>query len=298
MISAEIIADSVASDVRLTTFELIFPRFILPELATHRVFSKNSSSSRAIPIKKMIQSIRDMPVMPSYWGKNKPGMVAKEEIDGWRLWVAKFLWKRAEGMAIRTALFFDMIGLHKQIANRILEPFTHMKIVLSATEFDNFFKLRIDSAAQPEILYLAQAMERAMSDNTPMLLGRWEWHLPYIIVTRNNEGTVEYTHPSTGEDMTKADAKMISASLCAQVSYRNSDDSLEKAGVMYDRLINSMPRHSSPFEHQATPITYSDVLDKAGVTHQDIHGEYWSGNFRGFIQWRHVIPTGAADWGL
>jgi thymidylate synthase ThyX len=182
-------------------------------------------------------------------------------------------------------------GLHKQAANRITEPFMQMKVVCSGTEWSNFFWLRNHKDAQPEIRELARQMWREYSNNSlPLIIKAGEWHLPYIsreIV----DDCVVYTD-STGNPITQEDAKIISASCCAQVSYRKNDDSLEKARAIYSRLIESEPVHASPVEHQATPVESlrSDSWPE-GITHKTRNGDIWSGNFRGWIQHRQLIPN-------
>lgn len=263
MITAKIIADSVAtSGKRITTFELEYPRFIHAEFMTHRMISKNAASSRAIPIETMIKQVLDNPAMPVYWGKNQAGMSANEELTGLCLTVVKELWLSARDQAVlQTKKLADM-GLHKQIANRVLEPWSHIKVVATATEWDNFFHLRRHRDAQPEIQALANAMWDIYSTNTPTLKFGDEYHLPYV----STEDLLMYSLD---------ECIKLSASLCAQVSYRKSDESLDKALLIYDRLVNSKPVHASPFEHQATPSLFASEK---------------SGNFNGWIQYRQTLP--------
>ncbi len=236
-INATIILDSINSNGnRLTTFELEFPRFILPEFLTHRVFSRNAASSRAIPISKVIEQVRTNPAAPIHWGANQSGMQAKQELVDRDLQLAKLLWRNAANSAADTAEALSLVGGHKQFVNRILEPFVLIKVVLTATEYDNFFELRDHLDAQPEIWELAKQMRSAMSKSTPNLLQPGEWHTPYA-------------DPS----LPLEDRLKVSASCCAQVSYRKLDDSIDKAYMVYDRLVASRPLHASPFEHQATP---------------------------------------------
>jgi hypothetical protein len=265
MISAKIIKDSISpAGKRITTYELEYPRFIHSELLTHRVFSKNSASSRAIPIWTMIKMVWNNPAVPVHWGKYQTGMVANEELTGWRLWAAKKLWVFSSKVACVLAFVLWKVGLAKQIVNRILEFASHIKVILTGTEFDNFFHLRRDPAAQPEIHKLADDMYDAREASTPELLEYGQWHLPYLDIKGKDKG------------MSLEDARKVSASLCAQVSYRKADDSLEKALKVYDRLVNSKPVHASPFEHQATPL--SDPNEP-------------SGNFKGWGQFRDLIKN-------
>jgi hypothetical protein len=277
MISAKIIKDSISpAGKRITTYELEYPRFIHSELLTHRVFSKNSASSRAIPIWTMIKMVWGNPAMPVHWGKYQTGMVANEELTGWRLWAAKKLWVFSSKVACVLAFVLWKVGLAKQIVNRILEFASHIKVILTGTEFDNFFHLRRDPAAQPEIHKLADDMYDAREASVPEQLGYGEWHLPYLDICVSNPGEISYEYVSGDIHLKLDDARKVSASLCAQVSYRKADDSLEKALKVYDRLVNSKPVHASPFEHQATPL--SDPNES-------------SGNFKGWGQFRDLIKN-------
>ena len=301
-ISAKILADSVSSGgTRMTTMEIEYPRFILAELNTHRMLSKNSASSRAIPVKTMHEHIRNHPATPVHWGKNQPGMQAKAELTDNDLADAKFIWRRAMDDALHWAwALADRVGLHKQIANRITEPWMTMKTVISGTEWRNFFWLRAHADAQPEIHKLAVAMWDAYNVSTPQHLQPGEWHVPYVNTLRDSSGTLIYTD-SNGEPISAETARIISASCCAQVSYRKNDDTIEKAQKIFDQLINSQPCHASPVEHQATPMdlrtycNYEPETWEPGVTHVSANGDLWSGNLRGWIQHRKLIP-GEAQW--
>lgn len=291
MIKATIIKDSISGSCRITTFELEYPRFIHAELLTHRLFSRNSASSRAIPISTMNANIAANPAEPIHWGKNQPGMQANEELDVASKVEVQSLWKLAMEYAvdISTAMFNK--GVHKQVANRVTEPYQHMKVVLTATEYSNWYDLRDHKDADPNIAKLARTMRIAMDASTPQELNPGEWHLPYIH-TEFLEDKITY---SVNDVMlTLEEAKMISASQCAQVSYRKSDDTLEKAKMIYDKLINSRPQHASPIEHQATPMqsqndAWAGDIWEQGITHCDRRGDYWSNNFRGWIQHRSII---------
>lgn len=301
MISAKILADSVSEQGhRMTTMEIEYPRFILAELNTHRMLSKNSASSRAIPAKTMREHLRNQPASPVHWGKNQPGMQASEELVTNNLADAKFVWKRALEDALHWhSVLSDRLGLHKQVANRITEPWMTMKTVISGTEWRNFWWLRAHPDAQPEIHELAVQMQTAYDSSTPQLLYPGEWHVPYVNTARSSDGSLVY-HDANSQAITAEQARIISASCCAQVSYRKNDDTLEKAQKIFDQLINSQPCHASPVEHQATPMTtHNDESDpeywEPGITHVSANGDLWSGNLRGWIQHRKLI-TGEAVW--
>ena len=295
-IGVKIIADSISNDrMRIVTYELEYPRFIHAELMTHRLFSRNAASSRAIPIQKMMDMVMSMPASPIEWGVNQAGMQAKELLSGGKLTSAIWAWGQAAKSASKSADALEKVGLHKQIVNRVLEPFQTMKTIVTATEYDNWFWLRNHSDAQPEIKELAAQMLEAMAISVPNTLEPGEWHLPYIISSRSN-GVINY-YTNSGQEVTLDEAKKISSSCCAQVSYRLLNDALDKALSIYDKLVTSTPVHASVFEHQATPMKVS-IYDwnntyygwEEGVTHLDRDGYLWSGNFRGWVQHRQLIP--------
>lgn len=264
MISAKIILDSISPQgVRLTTMELVYPKFIHGEFMTHRVFSRNASSSRAIPVRVMLERIRNEPAMPVSWGQNKSGMQAGEEIADPEL--AKSLWVKAATQACTMAEEMLDLNLHKQIVNRITEPFAHIHVLVTATEWDNFFLLRDHKDAQPEIQVLAIEMKNGMAESKPQPIEEGAWHLPFI----------QYHETLEVDDVDVL--KKASTARCARVSYVNHDGSkpdIEKDIKLYDQLITARPIHASPTEHQATPLDDSAA---------------WSGNFRGWHQFRKDI---------
>ena len=262
-ISANIILDSISPDgIRLVTLELKYPRFIHAEFMTHRVMSRNASSSRAIPVKKVLENIRKDPAMPIHWGQNQPGMQANNEVAD--IEAAKALWMEACNHACDIAEKMIDSDLHKQIANRITEPFAHIHVLVTATEWDNFFTLRDHKDAQPEIKELAIQMRKAMEASTPTLVENDTWHLPFV---REDEKHLDQ------ETLLK-----ISTARCARVSYLTHDGqtpSVEKDIKLYDQLITNRPIHASPSEHQASPSKQIE----------------WSGNFRGWTQHRKLIES-------
>lgn len=270
MISAKIIADSIApSNVRLTTFVLTYPRFIHSEFMTHRVFSRNASSSRAIPTNKFIDDIKNDTAMPTSFSKNCKGMQAKEEINNQD--EAKQVWLEARDSMLKFAEKLSSIGVHKQHANRLLEPFQHMSVICTSTFYSNFFALRTHKDAQPEFQELANKMLEIYHVSEPDELLENEWHLPFV--TPKEKNNVMYgliTH----DDLIK-----ISVARCARVSYKNHDgtiNSLEKDIELYSRLILNSPMHASPAEHQAMAISDPNVI---------------SGNFKGWLQFRKSLAN-------
>ena len=158
-VQARIIADSInARGTRITTFELEYPRIIHSELLTHRVFSRNAASSRAIPVNTMLDLIEANPAMPSHWGKNQPGMQAQEELGELEKEAVKQTWLNACKSAVSYARVMNDIKAHKQVVNRITEPYQHMKVVLTGTDFSNWFWLRYHADADPTIAELANKM--------------------------------------------------------------------------------------------------------------------------------------------
>lgn len=296
-ISATIIQDSISPNrKRITTYELDYHRFIHAEFMTHRVFSRNAASSRAIPVERMHQNILDNPARPIVWQKNQAGMQSKEELTGMEWAIANSQWDIGMEYAIQTSKELISAGLHKQWANRGTEPYQMIKTVMTTTEDSNWDELRDHHEAQPEIHELAKVMKQARTESVPMTLSSGEWHVPYVSRKFTTVlGSLVYSD-AAGNNLTLEEAKIISASCCAQVSYRRSDDGLEKAKMIFDRLIESRPQHASPIEHQATPMLFEraifDQNPKAwepGITHMNRRGLYGSGNFYGWIQHRQLL---------
>jgi hypothetical protein len=280
-ITVKVIAHSRhAGSPDLITLQMRYPRMIHAEFMTHRVFSRNASSSRAIPVERMIQDVIDDPVMPVAWGSNKPGMQAGEEIRNpvavpevnaygepfYQMLRPEYAWLSARNRAVEVARAFAKAGYHKQIVNRLLEPFGHISVVCTATDWDNFFELRCHPDADPTIRALAEAMRDAIAGSEGIRpIGNW--HLPYV-----SEYELSAIRPFDGEKLA-----MISAARCARVSYLNHDGSnpdIEKDLALADRLLRS--KHMSPFEHQA-------VASPGGM-------ETWKwGNFRGWNQFRKMV---------
>lgn len=300
-ISARIVADSISSvsGDRLRTFEVEFPRFILPEVNTHRMLSKNTSSTRAIPVDRAIELVLDNPAAPIHWGENNPGMVSNRELDPTRKEAARGVWQAViNAVVAHVRVMSSKVGIngHKQWAGRWLETASFVKMVISGTELANWYYLRDHADAQPEIRELARVMLEAETLSTPTTLQPGEWHLPYV--------TVRDGRYFSGEDEIDLEtAKQISASCCAQTSYRRNDDSVEKARKVF-KMLNvgpveerTGPPHSSPLEHQGTPIgeLTEKTLDKLpeGVTHLTRDGAPWSGNFKGWVQHRQIVPNTA-----
>lgn len=328
-ITARVIADSISPlGKRITTLEIEYPRFILAELNTHKALEKNSSSSRAIPIMVMIEFLLKNGAQPLYWGTKQAGMQAGDEPDIRTIGQFMDVWDDAKGEAITSAIDLEKLGLHKQTANRLLEPFQMMKTVITGTDWDNFFNLRIHPDAQPEFCMLAYRMYMAMAESVPMQLKSGEWHLPYIntlrgVLAEDGESwdmnseiiycTGSIHDGNLSNPLTLEEAQRISASCCAQTSYRKSDDSLGKADDIFHKLVGADVLHASPFGHLATPVrttkisrdscfhlvdtelsvnsrVYTETWEE-GITHMKRDGTLCSGNLTGWISYRHLIPN-------
>lgn len=260
MFEAKIIECSTTeAGKKVTTFQLCYPRFIHSEVLTHRVFSRNAMSSRAIPVAKMLRQVWESPASPIHWGANQPGMQAKAELVGWRLTGVKLLWSTAAILAASVAWGMDKLGAHKQLANRVLEPFQWMRTIVTATEWDNFYELRNHPDAQPEFQHLAKLMQVAHSSAIPRLLKPGEWHLPYVSESERAMNALL----DLPDDLRK-----VSGARCARVSYLTHDGQKPDIAVdlkLFIRLVGSRPIHASPLEHQCTPGT-SDTGNLVGWT--------------------------------
>ena len=308
-ISAKVLADSIHGRSRLTTFEIVFPRYILAEFNTHRILSKNSASSRAIPVRKRLADVLENPVVPHQLGKNKAGMQSAETISDEDMAAAREVWLIGRDIAVlqafqlaggevqilkdakddlRAQALCDRIhemqgeyrqvasrmprlwvGIHKQHANRVLEPYAWHTVITTGTSWRNFYALRASKMAQPEIQEVAIAMARAQMESVPQELEHGEWHLPFI----NDQDRVE-----VGEAMTLA---RISSARCARVSYLTHDGkrSLDKDLSMADDLQKN--GHMSPFEHPAT------THDTTGAYFGSYHGNF----SRNWMQYRKMLQN-------
>lgn len=294
---ARALADSVSpAGHRLTTLEATFPRFILAEFNTHRVFSRNSASSRAIPVAKQLRRVLDDPYVPIEFGSNQPGMQAGPPLQGAARDAAEAEWLRARDDAVRHVLGLitspeavaryddlrtcldeaegslksppaEWLNVHKQVANRLLEPFMWHTVIVSSTTWDNFWNLRCHPDAQPEIQLVATKMREAVDASPPQPLEEGEWHLPLIRPEDREEA-------STHEQLVK-----VSVGRCARVSYLTHAGTRDLAAdiTLYERLVES--GHMSPMEHAARPMTAEERTA----------GE-WCGNFQGWCSHRKLIP--------
>ena len=302
--SVKVIQDSInTSGNRLITYEIETYRYIWAEVLTHKMINKNAQSSRAVPVNSVLSINEDSPVTPIVWGKNKGGMSASEVLDGIELESAKQLWQAAASSAFIYSKRLSDIGLHKMWSNRITEPFSRIKVVMSGTEWDNFEWLRDDpDAAQPEIVDLARKIKEAKSGSKPFKLFTGEAHVPYVHRSRAMSETVQDItyYDCHGKVLSLEDALKISASSCGQVSYRKLDESFEKALQIYERLFSGAKPHFSPAEHQGIAMKETKLQKyqafipenwEEGVSHVDREGFFWSANLKGFVQHRKLLEN-------
>lgn len=265
-VSARILADSYCEQpltgmTRVTTMEVVMHRFVLAEFNTHRVFSRNSASSRAIPFPKMLDRVLMDPAIPLVFPAEQKGMQGGDEIAD--VVEARNEWRIARDYAVSAAQRLAEMGVHKSICNRLLEPFMWHTVVVTSTEWDNFFKQRCSPLAQPEIRAAAECMEHALQTSTPVKLNSGEWHLPLIQADEH--------------DLPLWQQIKVSAARCARTSYltHHGERDVAEDLAMYGRLISADPGHWSPLEHVCTPSNffYEGAL----------------GNLVGFTQLRHVV---------
>lgn len=261
-ITAEVILKSNGWHFRpLVTFKLVYPRFIHPQVMTHRVFSRNVSSSRAIPTEKLIDLVIESDIRPLHWGANARGMASQNVLAGTLGESADWHWMRARQTAIEEARSLSQLGVHKQWANRLLEPFLPVTTLLTATDFDNFYQLRLSHEAQPEIRVLAEEMLKADEHTPAERLIPGQWHVPFLL-----EDERELSEPTKMK---------ISVARCARVSYKTPDDDLlstiKRDILLYERLLQS--GHWSPFEHVAQLLSAPTRI----------------ANFTGWLQYRQLL---------
>lgn len=320
MISAKVIAHSTYEGANvadeLITMEVEFHRFILAEINTHRVLSRNYQSSRAVPVEKLIEQVRNNPAIPVHWGKNQRGMVADGEISEsvklCEIWdetgdlvqsntLPSFAWGIAADNAARVAEAFHKAGYHKQIVNRLLEPFMWTRGVITATRggWESVFALRCHPDAQPEFQALACKIREVVYASAPKFLEVGQWHLPYVNYTNGYYHTGDIW-PLQPLDI--SEAIKVSTSCCSQVSYRQLDDSLEKALKIYDMLnlpeggmFKEAPAHMSPCEHQACVMSNPDYLT-AKYYAKVLNGNFGTLGHTFWAQHRKILETGNEEY--
>lgn len=242
--TVKVVCDSRAPNgVRLTTIEATFHRVLLAEVNTHRAFSRNSASSRAIPLAKLRKLVEETPAFPLFWGKNQSGMQAREELDSTATQIAKYEWEQAAYHMLLAHRRMEEIGLHKQWTNRLLEPWLPHTAVISATRWKNFFDQRDHPDAMPEFGALAAGIKAAINASKPELVPMGGYHLPYV--NREEKSAFGLEH-----QIKTAIAR------CARVSYlrQGQEFTLEQELSTHGKMESASPKHWSPFEHVATPL--------------------------------------------
>lgn len=285
MIQAKIIADSIdAKGKRITSFVVTMPRIVLAELNTHRTLSRNSASSRAIPFAKMLEMVKKSPFIPIQWMKEHTGMQGNEFFTNEdEITQLEKTYLDGRDNAVKTAENLSALGLTKQIVNRGLEAYMWHTVIITATEWENYFALRAHEAAEIHIQKLAYVMLEEMNNSTPRLLQVGEWHIPFgdkMEESQLNKFMPDIQPASVQwyqEHMEKLKVKVATAR-CARVSYtvvgeEGKPDNYENDIKLHDRLLSM--GHLSPFEHCA----------------QATENEGWSGNFQGWTQYRKTLPN-------
>lgn len=280
--------------ISMYSFEVEIPRIILAEWNTHGMLNTNAQSSRAVPTKKLIEEVRRNPYMPSHWGKNQKGMQAYEEChSSVNSMPREAFWDICIHNACNNAQAFEEAGYHKQIANRVIEPYSHTKLVISGTEWNNFFNLRIHKDAEPNIREMAIKIYELIYKSDGISLQNGEWHLPYIEYYEDFYGNISYGF--NGSPISLTEAIRISLACVAQVSYRSLNTNPEAIDRIYNSLFpsNGAPIHGSPAQHLATPFKEAQCKGdwQEGETHRDRDGYSWSAQLRGWCQYRKLIPN-------
>lgn len=282
---AKIVKDSINDfGARLTSFELIVPKWVQAEVNTHKMLPKNSASSRAIPAKTMLQRIKEDPVLPVFWGKNQKGMQAREELTGDDRAAAENLWRMAGTYAINTVEQLIELGLHKQIANRLVEPWMFTTVLITGTEFDHFFALRDHPDAQPELKESVAIAHELYRTNKPLQLHPGQWHLPYVddLEAEAIQNVHQHNDPLV--------VPKVSSGRCARLSYLTQDG---KRSVGEDfRLFHDLKQngHMSPLEHVAQCLSRDEWREMAAkACYEWIENRVPVGNLWGWRQFRKMV---------
>lgn len=275
---AFILADSISPEGhRLTTMQVTMHRWVLAEFNTHRVFSRNSASSRAIPAHKNVDRVRNQTAYPLAWPEKKSGMQGGDELSDNLRETAIVRWGLLAQRVANEVDKLNELGVHKSVTNRLLEPFLYQTVIVTATEWDNFFYLRDSEMAQPEIAVPAKMMREAYESSEPVKKGEYEWHTP-LLQEEDAELIADYVGIKYGSLANREDfervSRQVSAARCARVSYLTHDGRRDiSADVdLYERLTKH--GHWSPLEHVATPCWCPPEYDHKG-------------NFSGWDQLRH-----------
>lgn len=292
-ITARVLCDSINPDVvRLTTMEWKYPRFIHAEIMTHRQLSRNSASSRAIPMKKMIQNVTENPVFKIEWGKNQKGMQAsQEELTMDEKLLAGARWLAARDDAVEHALALEQIGVHKQVGNRLLEDWMWITVIVSATNLENLFALRVSPLAEPHFQNLAGKILSAYDNSTPQQLQWGDWHLPLVTgyekFTKSGHDVYDFEDQKDWHTTSRGLAE-ISAGRCARVSYLTHEGKRDMSldlDLCY-KLASSKPMHASPLEHPAQAVNPNMHIGTRNSERKD-----WGNYAPGWLQLRKMYEN-------
>lgn len=296
---AIVLADSISpANHRVTSLQVTMPRFILAEFNTHRVLSRNSASSRAIPVERRIEQIRTSPFVPEAFGKNRSGMQASEALDASGNAAARELWLDAAADAVKHAAALAHVEVHKQHANRVIETYAWHTVVVTSTEWENWDALRVSKMAQPEMFQVAGMMKEVRAASVPRRVDYSEWHLPYV----DPEDVGAYLRANNASGRGSFDLMLdmakLSAGRCAAVSYerQSSTSDMEKAIARADGLVSN--GHMSPLENALRPMNIHEleIFGKAEYTWNRVafvptgRLRYFLGNVEGWVQLRKMIP--------
>jgi len=257
----------------------------------------------------MLLETTSIPFIPWHWGKNQKGMQASEECNELIVpqhWIGdggltrEQAWLQARDGAVDMAEGFMQAGYHKQIPNRLLEPFSWIDTLVTSTDWDNFLWLREHGDAEPHLQDLAALVHQAIEAAEIQKLEPGEWHLPYI----TQDDSKEYKRRYESGDQDFNFLMKISAARCARISYKpfNGDASYERELERYDSLVTADRVHASPLEHQASPdmLCYIAIQEKPGKLgfRREWIDPKLHGNFDGYIQYRKTIPNEAKMEGV
>jgi len=262
MYKARMVLDSIGHHgIRLSTMELTYPRIVHSEMLTHRDRARNSASSRAIPFSKMLTAVMEDPFVPLAFGSKQAGMqMGNEVVDQV---VCRGAWLSARDAAIDHAKVLDQYGVHKSICNRLLEPWMWITVIMTATDWENLFRLRCHEDAEIHIQKICYMAKDLLADHQPVPTAFGQWHLPYVQSEEFGNYDIETL-------------KKVSVARCARVSYLTHDGVCDvvKDLELFERLVTGSGfGHWSPHEHVA----------------QCVNAFERSGPFRGWKQYRKTF---------
>ncbi len=290
---------SMPDEKPLYTVRMRYPRPLHGEIMTHRMFGRNARSSRAVPVRTMLNEVRTIPYIPWHWGANQKGMQADKECDTLIVpgpWIGEGGLTREEAwLHCRDAMadiangYMDA-GYHKQNVNRLLEPFSWIDVLVTANRWDNFLWLRDHKDAEPHLQDLARLVKVALEEAEIQELDSGEWHLPYITSDDLDAAYDNFFLTTETKEWDDFLCK-ISAARCARISYApfDGDASYEKELARYDQLVKSDRVHASPLEHQATP-DMRVICSMTGAAEHWVNSQF-HGNLPGWIQARKLVPN-------